>query len=142
MTQKAENIMELFDDKTILKLLQFFINHRRQNFIRSEIKSKMDEKTKLGDCTIYKHFDHLIKNDLVVSKNYKYKEDKRKRSTYDYWTLNEENPIVQALIELEKTLENRSTDKPKQKRLVKELSKLDKDKLKDVISKAIESKSN
>lgn len=138
--KKAENILELLSNKTILKLIQFFINNRRKNFVRSEIENEMNEETKLGDCTIYKHFDHLIENDIVVSKNYKYKEDKRKKSTYDYWTLNENSAIVQAIVELEKILEKRSDNKPKEKRLINELSKLDPDKLKKVISKAIEKK--
>jgi len=137
---KAKNILELFDNKTILKLLQFFLNHRKKNFVRSEIKSKMNKNTKLGDCTIYKHFDHLVENDIVVSKNYKYKEDKRKKSTYDYWTLNEDNPVVQALIELEKALEDRKDVEPKKDRLVRELASLDEEEIKEVISKVVAQK--
>lgn len=101
----------------------------------------MNKEIRLGDCTIYKHFDHLIENDLVVSKNYKYKKDERKKSTYDYWTLNEDNPVVRALIELEKTLENRSNGESKKKRLIRELSELDKEDLRDIISKTIKKKS-
>ncbi len=102
-TREGSILTRTLGDSPKLWIIDFFLDNKFFDFSKKEII----EGTGLNKITVYKYFDCLLKDEIVVIS--------RKFGKTKLYTLNRDDPQVKALVELDLNLSKAYADKIEKK---------------------------
>ncbi|VVB66105.1 Uncharacterised protein [Candidatus Gugararchaeum adminiculabundum] len=103
--------LEFFGDTPFYRVIDFLLEHRLEDFTKTEIAKQSD----VSWATLYNHWDRLEEFNMVKVT--------RKVGNVSLYQLNQQEPIVKQLMQMELMLIKEHADKAEEKMKVKAIAK-------------------